>query len=127
VGARRVVGVVQKESVMNAVRYILALILVMSLIPGLLFWLLIHPFVRFWRQIGPGWTYSVVSTLLTLVTVGLFLVRKPLLAIEFGTSYPLVVVGVLCLAVAASRDVGMRFKVLEQTGALHTVVADTHV
>lgn len=100
-GARHVVGVVQQGRAVNTVRYVLALILVMSLIPGLLFWLLIHPFIRFWRQIGPGWTYSVVGALLALALVGLFLARKPLLATEFGTRYPLVVLGILCLVMAA--------------------------
>jgi protein-S-isoprenylcysteine O-methyltransferase Ste14 len=34
--------------------------------------------------------------------VGLFLVRKPVLAVEFGTRYPLIVLGVTCLAAATT-------------------------
>jgi protein-S-isoprenylcysteine O-methyltransferase Ste14 len=85
---------------MNAIRYSLALLLVISLPAMLLFWLLIHPFVHTWRRLGPAWTYSIVGTLLVLLTVGLFLLRIPLLAVDFGTRYPLLAVGIGCLAMA---------------------------
>jgi protein-S-isoprenylcysteine O-methyltransferase Ste14 len=85
---------------MNAIRYSLALLLVISLPAMLLFWLLIHPFVHTWRRLGPAWTYSIVGTLLVLLTVGLFLIRTPLLAVDFGTRYPLLAVGIGCLAMA---------------------------
>ncbi len=32
-----------------------------------------------------------------LLTIGLFLTRTPLLAVDFGTRYPLVVVGIGCM------------------------------
>ena len=67
----------------------------------LLFWLLIHPFVPTWRRLGPAWTYSIVGTLLVLLIVGLFLLRTPLLAADFGTRYPLLAVGIGCLAITA--------------------------
>jgi protein-S-isoprenylcysteine O-methyltransferase Ste14 len=86
---------------MNAVRYFLALWLVISLPAMLLFWLLIHPFIPTWRRLGPAWTYSLIGTLLVLLTVGLFLIREPLLAVDFGIHSPLLVVGIGCLAVAA--------------------------
>ena len=89
---------------MNSIRYFLALLLVISLPAMLLFWLLIHPFIHAWRRLGPAWTYSIVGTLLVLLTVGLFLIRTPLLAVDFGTRYPLLAVGIGCLAIA----VGLR-------------------
>ena len=79
---------------MNSIRYFLALLLVISLPAMLLFWLLIHPFVHTWRRLGPAWTYSIVGTLLVLLTVGLFLLRIPLLAVDFGMRYPLLAVGI---------------------------------
>src|SRR5512143_2121055 len=89
---------------MNAVRYCLALWLVISLPAMLLFWLLIHPFISTWRRLGPAWTYCLIGTLLVLLTVGLFLLREPLLAVDFGIQSPLLAVGIGCLAVA----VGLR-------------------
>ena len=72
---------------MNTIRYYVALILVIILPTGFLFWLLIHPFVRFWRRLGPGWTYGIVCSFLALGMVSLFRIRQSLLAVEFGTNY----------------------------------------
>jgi protein-S-isoprenylcysteine O-methyltransferase Ste14 len=86
---------------MNAVRYYVALIMVVMLGPVLFYWLLIHPFVRFWRRLGPGWTYGVVGSLWALAVAGLFSMRHALLAVEFGTSYYLTALGLLLLFVSS--------------------------
>ncbi|MGP8052082.1 MAG: methyltransferase family protein [Desulfobaccales bacterium] len=86
---------------MNAVRYYLALIMVVTLAPAPFLWLLIHPFVRFWRRLGPGWTYGAVGPLWALAMAGLFLMRHALLAVEFGTSYYLTALGLLLLSASS--------------------------
>jgi protein-S-isoprenylcysteine O-methyltransferase Ste14 len=83
---------------MSSVRYGLALIMVVTGTPTLFFWLVIHPFVRFWRRVGPGWTYSVVWAIMALGMAIVYWSRKPLLAKEFGTNFPLMILGILCLA-----------------------------
>jgi protein-S-isoprenylcysteine O-methyltransferase Ste14 len=83
---------------MDSARYYVALILMITVTPAFLFWLVIHPFVHFWRRLGAAWTLTLVWGLAAVGMAGLFLVRKPLLATEFGTRCPLVVLGALCLA-----------------------------
>jgi protein-S-isoprenylcysteine O-methyltransferase Ste14 len=85
---------------MNSVRYVLALILVVSGAPTLFFWLLIHSFVRFWRTVGPGWTYAVVWAIMGLGMAGVYRARAPLLSVEFGKSYALMIPGAICLGLA---------------------------
>jgi len=85
----------------DGVRYGLALVLVMCLPALLLFWVLIHPCVRFWRRVGAGWAYAAVGAVATAGMMGVYLVRAPLLRIEFGTSYPLMVLGFLFVGAAA--------------------------
>jgi protein-S-isoprenylcysteine O-methyltransferase Ste14 len=85
---------------MDSVRYFLALILVVSLPPLLLYWFLIHPFIHFWRKLGLLWTYSLVGGALVAGIVGLFAARRWLLAVEFGTNYLLMAAGVICLALS---------------------------
>jgi protein-S-isoprenylcysteine O-methyltransferase Ste14 len=85
---------------MDSLRYFIALLLLVSLPPAFLFWMVVHPFARFWRGLGPWWTHGVVWTLIAPGMVGLFRIREPLLASEFGTRVPLVALGVLCLIVA---------------------------
>lgn len=85
---------------MDLVRYYMALLLVVVLPPLLLLWLLIHPFVGFWRRVGPVCAYSLIGGLIALAAAGLFLVRKKLLALEFGTNYLLILLGALLFTVA---------------------------
>jgi protein-S-isoprenylcysteine O-methyltransferase Ste14 len=87
---------------MNTIRYSLALILMISLPPLFLYWLLIHPLIDFWRARGVGVTYSAVLTIVGAGMVGLFSMRHYLLAIDFGTNYSLVVLGILCLVLAGT-------------------------
>jgi protein-S-isoprenylcysteine O-methyltransferase Ste14 len=87
---------------MDSLRYFIALIVLVALPPGLLLWLVIHPFASFWRRLGPVWTYAILAVPVALVMAALFLARGRLLAIEFGTSYVLTAPAVLCLAAGAT-------------------------
>jgi protein-S-isoprenylcysteine O-methyltransferase Ste14 len=82
---------------MNLIRYLLAAFLVISLPPLFLYWLLIHPFVDFWRTKGIGVTYTVVLTIIGATMIGLFSIRHDLLTSDFGTNYLLLALGVLAL------------------------------
>ncbi len=86
---------------MNFVRYLLAAFLVISLPPLFLYWLLIHPFVDFWRGKGIGATYTVVLTIIGATMIGLFSIRHDLLTSDFGTNYLLLALGVLALILSA--------------------------
>jgi hypothetical protein len=87
---------------MNTVRYFLALFLVITLPTLFLYWLLIHPFVNFWRGKGIGATYTVVLTILGSAMIGLFSIRHDLLTRDFGTNYLLLTLGVLGLILSGS-------------------------
>ncbi len=95
---------------MNSVRYFLAAFLVISLPPLFLYWLLIHPFVDFWRGKGIGTTYTVVLTIIGATMVGLFSIRHYLLDIDYGTRTSFVLLGVLCLVLSGA----MRFALQKQ-------------
>lgn len=92
---------------MDTIRYFVALILVVSLPMLFLYWLLIHPLIKFWRVKGVHLTYTVILTVIAIGMIGLFSIRQELLAIDFGTSYPLLIVGILCLVLAGA----MRFAI----------------
>jgi protein-S-isoprenylcysteine O-methyltransferase Ste14 len=94
-----------REGEMSAIRYFVALMLVVTLPPLFFYWLLIHPFINFWRAKGIGFTYAVILAIVAAGLVGLFSIRHYLLAIDLGTHYLLVALGVLCLALSGT----MRF------------------
>lgn len=90
-----------EETHLDSFRYILALVLLVGLPPLFSYWLLIHPFVDFWRGKGIGFTYGVVLTALVAGMFGLFSIRHYLLGVDFGTNYFLAALGVLCLILSA--------------------------
>ena len=60
---------------MKTFRYIVALVVLISLPPGLLLWFCIHPFAGFWRKLGPVWTYTLLGIPMigVMVAIGLTL------------------------------------------------------
>jgi protein-S-isoprenylcysteine O-methyltransferase Ste14 len=93
---------------MDTIRYFIALILVVSLPMLFLYWLLIHPLIKFWRVKGVPWTYTVILTLIAVGMIGLFSIRRELLATDFGNSYPLLTVGILCLVLAVAMRLAIQ-------------------
>ena len=90
---------------MNAARYWVALFLV-AYIPGIfLYWFSVHPFVRFWRRVGARRTMAIHSALMLLLAAAIFMVRRPLLAVEFGTKPVLIAVAISLLAVCVAGRV----------------------
>jgi protein-S-isoprenylcysteine O-methyltransferase Ste14 len=85
---------------LDSLRYVLALIVLVSAPPALCFWLIVHPFIDFWRRLGAGWTFALVAPLLVALGGALFLLRESLLGVEFGTRSVLVALGGICVAIA---------------------------
>ncbi len=101
---------------MNAVRYYLALIILMSLVPAVSLWFVIHPLGAFWRRLNPRITYSVMGILTVASMVPVFLFRGRLLAVDFGTNYGTMslamVAVVLGSIIAVKRKRHLTFKIL---------------
>ncbi len=85
----------------DAARYWIALVMVVTLPPALGLWVVIHPLVGFWRRVGPVGTYVCVLSLFGAGIFGLVRVREPLLAVEFGTRWPLVAAGGVVIGFAS--------------------------
>jgi protein-S-isoprenylcysteine O-methyltransferase Ste14 len=83
---------------MNTFRHGLTLLMLMFMPGAVLFWFLVHPFVRFWRRLGVRRAVAIHYTLLAAFAAGVFLLRKTLLAVDFGTNLVLIAVAVPMLA-----------------------------
>lgn len=86
---------------MDKTRMILGVLLVVSLPPAVLFWLLIHPFARFWRRLGPRPTYLISGVLFSLLVLALFRFRTPLMGPDLGTNWSLFLVGCILYFISA--------------------------
>lgn len=71
---------------MDGVRYFMALLLWVCILPALCSWFVIHPFVHFWRRLGPVLTYTAVLLFAGLLGVGLFCLRGLLQVGDWGTN-----------------------------------------
>ncbi len=93
---------------MDKVRYYLALVLTVTLPPGLTFWLIVHPLIHFWRRLGGLRTYVVAGTLILAMACGLYFVRHSFMAIQYGTNYWLWIPGISLLILSFRIEVKCR-------------------
>ena len=75
---------------MSTARYIIAVLIVISLPPAIGWWYVIHPFVGFWRRVGQPITFSVMTVFFLGSVVGLFAIRDALVLTDLGTNWILV-------------------------------------
>ena len=77
----------------NHVRYVLAVLSVITLPPGLLFWFVIHPWASRWRKLGPVRTYLIVLPVVVAFGVLLFRLRARLMGADLGMNWGLIAIG----------------------------------
>lgn len=82
---------------MNTARYVIGVALLMALPPAIFLWFAIHPFARFWRRIGAGWTYVLLSPGVVGWMVLSFVRREALLGADLGTQLYLLGPAAACL------------------------------
>lgn len=93
---------------MDTVRYNLALLTLVTFIPGILFWPFAHGLVHSWRQLGLVISYAVLGAILIAIGIGVFLLRQPLLAVEFGPPGWLGLPALLCFGAALMIEIQCR-------------------
>jgi protein-S-isoprenylcysteine O-methyltransferase Ste14 len=80
---------------MERVRYLLGVAILIVVPLGLLYWLIIHPWARWWRLWGPIRTCLVVFPVLAAFGVLVFQLRSQLLGANLGTNWSLI--GIACV------------------------------
>ncbi|MEJ2205159.1 MAG: methyltransferase [Gemmatimonadota bacterium] len=93
---------------MTRARYIVGVLLLISLPPGVAWWFVIHPFVGFWRKAGVKPTMWVVSVGSAVAMIVLWAARGPLMGRDLGDSWILGCTAVLLFALAVA--IGLRRK-----------------
>jgi protein-S-isoprenylcysteine O-methyltransferase Ste14 len=83
---------------MEHIRYLLGVAILIVVPLGLLYWLIIHPWARWWRSCGPIRTCLAVFPVLAAFGVLVFQLRSQLLGANLGTNWSLIgIAGVLYL------------------------------
>ena len=86
---------------MDRFRFVLGVLLIVGTPPAILFWLLIHPVVGFWRRLGPRTTFVIVGAICCLLGFLLYRLRTGILGADLGTSWILTFFGILLYAASA--------------------------
>ena len=69
---------------MDQARYVIAVMLVVTLVPAISAWYVIHPFTRFWRRLGTVASFCVIYSLLISGCVLLWEFRAALVGSDLG-------------------------------------------
>ncbi len=86
---------------LDRVAYYLALVTLVTVPATLIAWLLLHPFVSFWRRIGSAKTLIVITAAVVLAALVVYLAREPLLRVRFGARWPLACASAVLLALSS--------------------------
>ncbi len=100
------------QTLMDAFRYYIALLLIVSLPGSLCLWLIIHPFIHYWRRAGPRFTLASEIIVASCTAYFIFRERSHLLGIQFGTNYWLVAAAVplFAIVILLRRKIGLQLK-----------------
>ncbi|MDH3745568.1 MAG: hypothetical protein OES47_10760 [Acidobacteriota bacterium] len=84
----------------DKIRYVLALVILVTFPAAILFWVLIHPLARFWRRLGMVWTYTLTAAVGIGAMLWLAQYREPLLIVRYPFRWPLAVLGLAIYGIA---------------------------
>jgi protein-S-isoprenylcysteine O-methyltransferase Ste14 len=85
-------------AVIDRLRFLIGVFNVVVIPLGVLFWLIIHPWARKWRGLGPALTYLIVLPPLFAMGALLYWERRTLLGADLGAQAGLIALAVLLLA-----------------------------
>lgn len=85
---------------MKTVVYWLALLTVVMVPPFMLMWYVVHPFIKFWRRVGPVRTYISLTFLVLPIMLVLYSMRTPMMRVHYGVNWLLVILAAQIFAVS---------------------------
>ena len=93
---------------MDAVRYYIALLMVVAFPAEMSMWFVIHQLAGFWRKRGPSLTYLVVASVAMLIGFAAFQFRDLILGVEFGFGWKHAILASACYAGGIALEVRYR-------------------
>ena len=85
---------------MDAVRYWMAVLTIVSVPPAILYWFIVHPFIDVWRRVGKATTYSVLAVMFFGGMWLLYGQRETLMSVDYGTDPWLWLPAIVCYLLA---------------------------
>jgi len=92
----------------STLRYGLAVLMVMTVPPAFLWWLIVHPLAPRLRRVGLRRTFAVLILIFLLSCYGLYLVRRPLVGTDLGWRPLVFAIGVVVYATSIRVELRTR-------------------
>ncbi len=93
---------------MDSARYYIAAFIISLFPTAMAFWLIVHPFIYFWRRFRPAVIYAIVFSMMTPIMIGLMMICPTLLQWDWGfraeTSIPGVLIVFLSVVLVFIRQ-----------------------
>lgn len=110
-------------------RYWLGVLVVLSLPPALIWWIVIHPFVGFWRRVGSKGTLWILGIGYLAMMAAAFPFRRFLVGTDLGFHWPLLIPAVPLMVatgiIQSRRKRHLTFRIL--AGVPELQAADDHL
>lgn len=90
--------------VLTDVRYWLGVMVLATWLPAIFSWVLIHPFVKFWRRVGAKVMWTIIAIVGLSAVYALFYFRESLLGHDLGTNFWVIIPGTLLFAIGFYLD-----------------------
>lgn len=85
----------------DTARYVMAVVLIMTWPPALLYWFIVHPFVGVWRRVGWRQTFGLLGLFFVLSAATLWWYRDAILIRDLGSRWPNLVIALPLLMLAS--------------------------
>jgi protein-S-isoprenylcysteine O-methyltransferase Ste14 len=85
--------------------YWVALATIVTVPPFMLVWLIVHPFTRHWRRLGPLATYLALLAIIVPLMAVIYRCRGPLMRVQYGGSAPVMIAALVLFAAACGIGV----------------------
>ncbi|MCJ7686411.1 MAG: DUF1295 domain-containing protein [Desulfobacteraceae bacterium] len=85
---------------MNSAAYWLALLTLVIVPPFMIVWFAMHPYIRFWRRMGPFKTYSSLLLLVLPMVWLVYTMREPMMRVHYGVNWLLVILAIQIFAIS---------------------------
>lgn len=95
---------------MDQVRYVAALLVLLTVPLALIYWFIVHPLIRFWRWLGPARSYSILLPFMLGVLTVIYWLRSTLLGTDLGMNWLLAIPGLVVIVIGAIVGQQMRKK-----------------
>lgn len=92
---------------MDGFRYVMGVLMAVTVPPAVIYWFVVHPFAGFWRRLGTRTSFTILGIGYAAALYGCWLMRDTMMGRDLGTNWWLIVPGLVLYLAAAQISVAV--------------------